>query len=327
MTRRRNRPQLLAWITLGAITIILIVSITVSFLTFHRLSDHTDATFSTDTKALTQNILGSVRQYETILYDARSFLTTHPDMTQATWRNHFTSKNIYDSKGISSISYIELIPHANKDAFVHEARASGDFSPTFTIRPAGDRDEYAVARWVSSSTDVSQALGFDVFSTADRRDVYDTSEKYNRPVASEPFVFATGVSGFFITLPLKTTDGTTKGFITMSFRTADFMAELMRKNSSPIVATRITDITNNQLTKSIYESDTWQSGSSELMRSDTVTFSGRYWSIEMKSARGYKDSLLNYTAPRAILLGGGALVLCIVIAYAIAERKRGGAHK
>lgn len=287
-----------------------------------RLVNKVDENFTKDTKATTRRIVDNIRSYDEILYNARAFITSTPSVSQDSWNAYFTSQGTLDRyDSISSIVYAEVVPHAEKDAFIQRIKSGGYLGKDFDIRPSGDRPSYLVGTLAVSKNDLSSAYGFDSYSTASRRVTYQSAEKINGPRASGPITLATGYPGFFVTIPVMNDANTAaKGFILVTFRTADFTSSLVESTPESL-AVKITDISGKETT-GIFETKNWQSAPHELTRQDNLSFAGRIWHVEFASKRTYDfDNRFITMIPNLILITATALSVSICLGYIIYARQ------
>jgi CHASE1-domain containing sensor protein len=297
-----------------AIAFVLVLSIVATFYAQARLINRSDGHFHDDVGHITKSLVKDAENYNSVLYGARSFMTSSREVTQDEWDNFFrTQDTLNRHPGISTVSYIEVVPKTEKQLFEARMRSIPYFEDRFSIKDTGTRlPEYAVASLISTDNDISNALGFDNYSTEDRRSVYAAAQKNNMPIASQPIKLATGSLRFFIALPVYQEERRVKGFVALSFRAEDFTNALFGDNLN-LIAGQITDITNKEAPISLYGSKNWSTTPNELVRTETVLFGSRTWELQFKTQRSYNYPLLNKTVPYLILLTGGLAIALLIL--------------
>lgn len=308
-------------IMLGLVVCIISSAIAMTFYLQDVMSDKMQTRFADDTKLATQRLLDNFHSYESVLYSARALLLSSDMVTQQEWQTYFASQGtLQKNPGISSISYIQVVPHSQKQAFIARQRLEKEFGSNFTISPAGDRDAYAVAALSVSAHDVNQVYGFDVFSSPARRATYETADALNRPVGSKPLKLQTGHYGFFIALPIKKKASEEKSYVLISFRINDLLSTTSSLIPSGLGAD-ISDTSDPKKPIGLFQTKDWAMIGEGFSRRDTVTFAERTWQIEYRSPRGYDDPLTAAMLPRLILVIAATLSACIILAYVTYERR------
>lgn len=296
------------------ILLIALITIMTSFYAQDRLVQRSDGHFHDNVSATTKTLVKDVEKYNSLLYTARSFVTSSPQVSQQNWDSFFKSQNTVERyPGISSVIYIEIVPKTEKATFESRLRNSEYFGKNFAIKDSATvYSEYAVASLVSSENDVRNSLGFDNYSTDDRRAVYLQAAKSNQPTASRPLKLATGPLGFFIALPVYETRERIAGYVAISFRADDFTNALFESNL-PLMASKIADTSSPGNPVLLYESENWSTTPEEITRTETVIFGSRNWELQFKAQRSYDYPLLNRTIPRLILVSGGLVLIILIL--------------
>lgn len=313
-----QKKSLLLLIVLGVI----VGTIMIAFHVQTMVTNRTDLHFETDTKKITEQLVGGIENYNALLYAGRGLVTSSDNVTNAEWQNFFkiqATESRYP--GISSIYYISVIPEAQRSAFEDEMRADPYFGPSFRIQQASSEyGEYGVARLVYSNNDIRSTTGLDTFSSPGRRQTYKESEAKNQPQASEPLVFATGPLGFFVALPVYNEGSQADGFVGIAFRADDFVRAISEESYDNI-AIKITDVTDPNKPVNLHTSPDWETTPDEVQRTERIDFAGRTWEVTYKSRRAYDYARLNRDLPRLILIIGGLAVIVILLGHSAIKRK------
>lgn len=321
----KYRPRLRAHARrrLLLITIIVcVLTVVAAFTAQAKLTRRTDRHFDADTKEHTTEFVDRLELYSSALNTGKSLLVSDPSMSQEKWDTFFKAQGFEKNlPGVSAIAYVEVIPNEDVDTFFSTLRQVPYFK-TASLKPTGSRPEYAIASLVSSHNNLTSSLGFDNYSTQDRKQTYELAAATGRAIVSPPLNLATGAKGFFMTIPATSVSNKIVGFITMSLRTDDFIKNLHGKHEIGLFASQIEDVTNPKNPIILYQTGDWSTVKDELRRSDTITIAGRQWQLNYRSARAYDDSLLNKYIPLIIMSAGAAVILAISLSYTLHTKTR-----
>ena len=96
--------------------------------------------------------------------------------------------------GVRLVSFVHYVPHAGKAEFESSVRRDRTLGtrgfPDFRIKPPGAREDYFVVTYIEPLAGNERALGFDVFSEAQRRPAVERARDSGQPTASEPIWLA-----------------------------------------------------------------------------------------------------------------------------------------
>lgn len=319
--RPSKRRLVATWLTCLICIGLVAGSASASLYVQSRLTKKTDARFDQDTQTISDALVRRINDYDAVLYSARSYILGSQSVTPNEWRTFFTSQNTLGRyPGISSIYYVAVVPNATKQQYIASMQAAGIYQKNYAITPAGERDVYGLSQLFISANNVTTGIGFDVFSSPERKETYEASLAKDSPVASPPIKLATGPQGFFMSLPVLASPSVAKGYVALSFHSDDFTRTLMQETDDTI-ATHIVDVTDPSHPISLYAADTWNRTPDQLSKTDKVAFAGRSWQVDYRSARSYQDTRLNTFVPRIILVVGGLATCCVLLAYRVSVRR------
>lgn len=292
-----------------------------------KLTSRTDTNFNRDTKTTTKTFVDNMEKYNGLLYSARSLVTSGNTVTQNSWNNFFASQSATDRyPGVSSIFYVKIVSRGERELFEQTLRQDPYFGPDFSIESTNtSAKEYAVANLIYSNNDVRGQLGFDNFSTADRRLVYKKAAQLNKPTASPPLKLATGPLGFVIALPVFDSQKTVDGYVAVSFRANDLVASVFKEEYEHIVG-KIIDITDTKNPITLFGSQDWDEVKEELTYIEKINIAGRTWQITYKSHRSYDSARINQMIPRLIMLVGLLLSGLVGLIFYINDPARKQKH-
>lgn len=320
------------------VTVLLIAFVTLlTILTLNyaqtELTKRSTAHFEEDTAHLADEFAKNMDSYNTLLYSGRALFSSSQNVSQSEWEDFYKSQNIMDRYlGVMSIIYLDVVPERERASFERETRTIPYFGKDFRINAEKSfAGEYLVANRVYSDQDVSAGIGFDNYSTEDRRITHKTAEETNRPTGSQPLKLASGWYGFFVSLPVYESPGKAQGFIVLSFKADDLLASVMRdykehieehkNNSSAVdyqtdtIATRVTDVTQGAAGVELFESDNWSTIQNGLEKKQQINVAGRTWELNYKASSAYQFPRLQTALPRLISICGVLVVIVLLFAH------------
>ncbi len=307
-----TRPRLISILSVGILAIIAIVTIFLANMSRSLSQQRVSSQFAAGTQETSDRIRANLNSYATTLYASRSFLLNSQEVTQGEWNGFFRNQDVFNRyKGISSISYIQIVPNDQKDQFVAQHRKMADFGADFTINPPGSRPTYGIATLLVSAANI-RPTGFDVLSTADRQATYQAATVSGQPTVSAQTLFPSGIKGFYMLLSV-TRQGNTVGYVNVATHTEDFFPELVNPSQLGVVSLRITDITESSNQMQLYQSPNWQQNKSNITRADTIKFGGRVWRVDYESPANYLQGSIPSTIPY-LVLATGLMLSCILAA-------------
>ena len=168
----RLRPQRwMAWVAL-------FLGIALSIFLWHATAERTrqlaDSRFAARAGELHGALAGRLDAYSQILRGAHAYIdvTGHPDRKRFA-HLYRTLRIGSDLPGLSTFAYIRHVHRDDRSRT--EAEVRRDY-PDFSIRPPGERDEYAVVTGVESQTPMNlRAIGSDSYANAERREALDAA--------------------------------------------------------------------------------------------------------------------------------------------------------
>jgi CHASE1-domain containing sensor protein len=149
-------------------------------------SEHLHKEFRFATEQVINNIHSRINNYQIVMRGVRGYFTGSENVTVSEFRQYIQDLNI-DKKesGIQGVGVVELIPHSQKDQFIHRLRQSQ--LKDYRIWPEGDRDYYAPIIRMEPMTGVNlRAMGFDVLTVAAARLAMEKSRDLNMIAITAP---------------------------------------------------------------------------------------------------------------------------------------------
>ena len=267
--------------------------------------------FTRDASQTTSQLQGTLNEYADVLYSGRSFVLNSQAVYSSEWTGFYRSQDIFNRhKGMSSISYIEVVPAAQKGSFLARQRAQPELGPSYAITPPGERETYGLATLTVSPSGIKPS-GFDVFSTTDRKAVFQAAQDSGQPAASGQTKFSNGATGMFVTLPLAR-QGTTVGFVHVALHTDDFFSSVVDTSQLGPMSMKVTDVTDSQNKVKLYASPQKDYGATAIAYRDNIDFGGRVWQIDYTAPYNYTQGNVPAAIPYMVLIIG--LLFDIILA-------------
>lgn len=309
--------RLINLIIVAALLLVGIITFSLAELTRSAYRQQITDQYYQDTQTLSTAFGRKLDGYVDLLYDARAFIRGSEEVTPSEWTGYFHDLDVFNRyKGFSAIFYIDVIPNSQKQTFIVKKRLDPKFGPSFDINPSGNRDSYGVATLSISSNNI-KLEGFDVFSTAGRKAVYDKALETGLPTVSPYLEFSTGHDGVFMVMPLsgKQEDG----FVALSLRGEDFFEEIFSPEDLKKTRIKISDISEKDKSVEMYKSYGWHN-STDLQHSDTLGVGGRTWKIDYDIPQNYAETIIGIYLPILILVVGLVVVGVLAAGFSVYVR-------
>ncbi len=285
-------------------------SISLATFTSNVIRDRGAEQISWNSSHITNHFQDELNQISTLLYMSRAYMVNNTNVTQAQWSGFFRNQDIFGQfAGINSINFMQVVPDGQKAAFVAQMQKRG--ANDYTVAPPGTRDQYLLTS-LSVSRNNLPLNGFDAYSTADRRQVFEKALSTGTPTASPPLNLSTGPRSVFVTLPV-VNGGNGSSFVTAVVYVNDFFdAEAATLNLGPLLV-RFTDVTDPKNPQVLYSSAGWDANRYDLTKSDAINFGGRQWRVDYRSQYPYIQSVMQRLVPFIVVLAGGLLAVAFLL--------------
>lgn len=275
--------------------------------------------FTWDSQQITSRMTLAADAYAETLITGRSFILNSEEVSFVDWVGFYKSQDIFNHlPGLSSVSYIQVVQEGELDAFIKARRSDSEYGPSYDVIRDGSTDEYALSRLVVTKSPL-KLTGFNVYSTADRKKVYDQALQSGQPVASPQIKLNSGFTGMFVVQAMKSQGQT--GFINTALHSEDFFNDVLLTNYFERAAVQINDITPSEDKTTLFESPNWGYSSDKLQRSDQISFGGRTWEIVYRDQGIYNDANFVKAAPY-LVMGTGLFIITMLFVglYALTRR-------
>jgi CHASE1-domain containing sensor protein len=312
----RPRLRLLSILSILILVVLAVLTVLLNSLLIKAIQQKAINGFAWDSGLITSSVQGKLNNYSDVLYDGRSFVLNSQVVTPSEWAGFYHSQDVFNRfPGMSTISYVQLVTAAQKNQFITEKRKMPEFGPNYTINPSGDREVYAVGTLIVSDANNVTLSGFDVYSTPDRKAVYDAAVVSGQPTASGEITFAnTTTKGLYATLPV-TNQGITRGFVVVALHEDDLFKTIVDESKLGIINLKVTDVTDSKTPTTYYKSANWSDNSHGLSRSDSITFGGRKWHIDYQAPAHYTYHLSAILLPLLVLGSGLISIFALILVF------------
>lgn len=179
----RKLPPILALLLVA-------LGVLLSYIFADTLAQQSRRDFDTYIKQQTATAMGHVsnrlREYEQLLLDNVGIFNIRHDISRQEWKQLIDSSKIPERfPSLLGIGYVEVIKPADLASHEESVRASG--APQYAVRPVGPRDMYTSIVYLEPSNAVNDiAIGYDMYSEAQRRDAMDRARDTDSVQMSGP---------------------------------------------------------------------------------------------------------------------------------------------
>ena len=199
-----GRKPAIAWLTL-------LIMLTLTALAWHLVNKGVEATAQADFKNYVDRTHDAVKQrmlaYEQVLRGGIALFNASDSVTRQDWHAYVGSLKIDKNfPGIQGIGFSQRIAPSELEDHIQTIRAEG--FPDFTVKPAGQRDEYTSIVYLEPFDARNQrAFGFDMFSEPTRHAAMVQARDTGRPATTGKVILKQETStdvqaGFLMYLPL-----------------------------------------------------------------------------------------------------------------------------
>ena len=271
-----------------------------------------------------------VQNYYSVLNGLRGLFQASPELDRAAFHRYVASLTAAASEA-RAISFVRRVTRESRVAFEQQVRRDTSVDPAgypnFSIRPPGERDEYAVITYVDPLGNTS-GLGLDIAadpvragSVARARDSGTMTATPRTILASVPIESEAAISlrlGVYRGSPITVEERRRAfvGFVAMTFLVREMLSDVVWKQPSRPIELRVTDagvrvvegaaaaIVANEL---LFDTGAVSGGSALLRESVSLEVADRLWRLNFGAPRAYfvgaRDELLPWIA-----LAGGVII-------------------
>ena len=274
------------------------------------------------------SITNRITAYQQVLYSGVGLFATCHSVDRQTWRDFVANLRLSENyPGIQGVGFSQLIQPQDKDAHIKKIQAEGGFFQDYTLRPAGEREQYTSIIYLEPLDKRNQqAIGYDMFSEPTRHTAMARARDTGNAALSGKVILVQEIdedvqAGFLIYVPVYRQDlphntveerrNALIGYVYSPFRMKDLMQGILGARPSGIDmsiydAQSLNDLNSDSLMyheiseiKLVNDS----SDKSQFKETKIITLLGHTWIVQFASAPQFNDSTKTYTA-NIVFLGG-----------------------
>ncbi len=300
----------------------------------HRLNDTLGSRLSGDVQAL---------------QGARGLFAASQEVDRDEWKAYVDNMRLSQNyPGVLGLSFIQMVPAAQKDAHIAQVRSQG--FPNYTIFPADEqRDVYSSVVYIEPFSQSNQhVFGYDMTTDPTRRKAMEQARDTGEPTASGKIVLVqdagtAGQYGIILFLPvyrngssLSSVDerrAALTGFVSMPIRMADFVRAVVGEQTSglnvEIFDASSTDVisVDNRLFNLDPTDGIENTHASAFTRRETLDIAGHVFVLRYASLPSYGQDVTLQSLPGAVLFVGILLSFLIAIITFLQSSARNRALK
>ncbi len=304
-----SRPRSLWWGRRNSVAVPLVLSLAVVIALFVWVSkwefERTELAFRRTASETADSLRASFQSHLDSVASIERFFVSSSQVARAEFRS-FVENMLVEKPGIQGLGWNPVVSHRERDSFERAVRASGlpDFQITerdadAQLVSAQPRAEYVVATYLEPMHGNAKALGYDVASSAERREALDKARTSGKPVATAriTLVQESGEqAGFLLFHPVyERTSGagtprsqTLRGFAVGVFRVGDIVDAVLRSRLQDQIVLGIYDATASGENAHLYgPEDRLHDYGASLQWTDTLDIGGQRWILHVWPAPSY----------------------------------------
>jgi len=295
------------------------------------------ADFNYRVHELVNNIAQRMQTYVQVLYGAQGLYASSQYVDRAEFRSYVTGQGLNDHfPGVQGIGYMRLVEGGQRDVHVAGIRSEG--FPDYSVRPAGERSQYAPVIYLEPFAGVNlRAFGFDALSEPVRRAALELARDTGMPAMSGKITLVQeastqGQSGFLIVLPvyrngmphttLQQRRAAIAGWVYSPFRMGDVMAGIGGDRAAAldveIYDGDVVDVANR-----MYDSMADVAGVQVRRTEQKISIAGHRWTVRIGGLPGSGDGIERNGRVRLIGIAGALLsAVLAALAWLLARSRR-----
>ena len=296
---------------MGTAYLVLILSLIPTVLAYHRLKENAaardQARFEQAVRSTEEALVQGMENFVSALRGVRGLFDANPKVGPEQWQKFALSIDLKWNHGMLDIGFAERVLPEDKGRYSAAMRASGD--PSYTLVPAGERDEYFPIRYLSAATNSPQwTPGWDAFSEPKRRSAMEKARLVDRPTATGKVTLFTAdgplaETGFVVYLPVYRNGvkpdkpgerrAATTGFVFASFVAQDFGQNILAERTNAPIALEVFDSDTASAESLLFDSEGLESaghpsGSRTLSVTSRREGLGRTWILRFSALPAFE---------------------------------------
>lgn len=297
--------------------------------------------FEAAAKAIEHDLTAAMVAYGQVLRGGVALLTAKPDATRHEWRTYIASLELDQSyPGFQGVSYNAVLnsPTAAREFEDHIRRTD---RPSFAIRPDGNRKLYTPVLFLEPLTPANEgAIGFDIYSEANRRETVDRAIASGAPnltakitlVQENHLKNASDVqAGLLLILPVIAPthgahpDASVTGLVVSVFRMGDLITDILRRAKDDLgrdVDLTLFDGVTDDPDAILYQTASDRLAPARYAASTRIELFGRTWSMTAKSTPAFERRAATYSTMLLLIAGVLVSILLSLLVWAQTVRYR-----
>lgn len=284
-----------------------------------------DQTISEKMDTLEDTVRTRIQTSEVLLRAGAGLFDASEGVSAREWSQLYSKFEVPQKfAGVSAIGYAPVVRASDKAAFETVLRTENN-NPNLSIVPPGDRPLYVpILYFERFRANTVDALGFDMYSNASRRESMDKAADSGRPVMSDKVSFFQSTSSGVIqyipvytqNAPLNTVSerrAALRGYVFASIRLNELFQTSMTANNFEFAVKGQGSDHKQEILFSTMGSQGNSADSAKLVRSSDIDVLGQRWQVELLA----KENLVSTTdneRPSTILTAGIAISLIASVA-------------
>ncbi|GAB2869374.1 hypothetical protein GCM10027277_43240 [Pseudoduganella ginsengisoli] len=288
---------------------------------------------------LVNNIAQRMQTYVQVLYGAQGLYASSEYVDRSEFHSYVTGQGLNEHfPGIQGIGHMRLVDAGQLQRHIAAVRSEG--FPDYTVRPAGDRPQYAPIVYLEPFEGANlRAFGFDAMSEPGRRAALELARDTGMPAMSGKITLVQEASahvqsGFLIVLPvyrnhvphatLQQRRATIEGWVYSPFRMGDVMAGIGGERAASLDV-EIYDGDAVDVANRMYDSVVDVPGVRVRRTVQKISIAGHRWTVQISGLPGSGVGLDDERDGRVRLIGLSGAVLSAMLpalAWLLAHSRR-----
>ncbi|HEY6822578.1 MAG TPA: EAL domain-containing protein [Burkholderiales bacterium] len=343
---RWEAAELRQWARQPAAWLILLVGAILSLFAWYEVNSDVEqgarTSFNESVAASRNAIESRMRDSQIILHGLQGLFSSSADaasVDRAAFQRYVES--LHSAKALRyarSLSYARRVSRSERQAY--EARVRNDRSvdpagyPRFSIKPAGEREEYVVVEYIEPLAGNEPGFGLDLLSDAGRRAPVLRARDSGELTATAPFALLTSSSGDGMSLrlpvyrrgaPISTPQARRDAFlgvVNLTFLVHDMVADIVQKQAASALRLELFDLgpaSHPAQPALLYSSESAAPRGARFGNESVLEFGGRRWELHFSAPQARFVSPADAVMPWFALFGG--LLVSALLAGLVASLK------
>lgn len=281
-------------------------------------------TFMLDAHALDDTLNDRFTAYTNALYGFQGLFLSSNSVGQGEFETYYNTTNVAKHyPGLLALYFISKVNTADLPQFTKERQTDASLhpggNPKFAITQLSKDSTHYIVTYVANSQNMG---GTDLGSNPSRLAAFKKAESRQQPTASGTVKFAgsTSGTGFFITVPVayESDPGKTIGFVNAAFNYHNFFADTFGDAKlSEGLSIKITDTYDGTV---VYDVPLPKGDEPGFVYDVPLRVADRTWTLQISAPTWFGNT--QTSLPRAILIGGQAFSLLLIVIFWMQARGR-----